>query len=145
MAELLSVSGILVPGDSRTHRSYPFRPSGDGSALRIRFSYEPKYLDDPEKAEGIAAAARRRYGLGPEEPLEGRIANLVTLSVDDGAGFRGCAHRGAPEQVIRIGPEGATEGFAPGPIVPGDWSVVLSAHSIATGTCSFRLSVEEEA
>jgi len=65
------------------------------------------------------------YDRGGEDP-----PSLCTLQLFDASGFRGAAHRFAPEQTIEIDAAHATPGFVPGPIGAGDWMVELDVHSV---------------
>ncbi len=56
--------------------------------------------------------------------------SLVTLQLFDAGGFRGAAHRFAPEQTIQIDAGHATPGFLRGPIRAGEWLAEVDVHSV---------------
>src|SRR4030095_15003510 len=63
----------------------------------------------------------------------GKYNVLLTLSLFDPRHFRGAGHRHAPQQEIVIGPQGATPGFVPGPLPPGEWVVEVDCHCVLDG------------
>lgn len=101
---LLRHSGYLRPDQARSFVCFPFEVPPGIHVMRIRFSFEP------------ARVHRHR--------------NLVTLSLFDPHGFRGAAHRHAPQQEILLGPGDATPGFLPGVVQAGAWMLELDCHAV---------------
>ncbi len=119
---LLDVSGSWTNRDRQRHREFAVRVPELAEELWIRFRWGP--------AE-VGAPAQR---------------NLLTLSVFDPHGFRGAAVRWRAAQEIVISERAATPGFLLGPILPGDWTIVVDAHEILNdGLKSGRLGFQLEA
>ena len=73
------------------------------------------------------------------------LGHMVTLSLLDGAGFRGSGHRGGALHEVRLSPAEATPGYLPGAVSPGTLRILLHAHRIADGqACPYRLDVQWE-
>jgi hypothetical protein len=123
-------------------------------------SYGPKFLEAEEsRALGTAALERQRAALAPgagshvadewsranAELLPPRIANLLTLSLDDANGvYRGAAHRQPPQQSIELGAAAASPGFATGRLSPGVWTLTLSVHALVTSYCDVSIQIGAE-
>ena len=56
------------------------------------------------------------------------LKNLVTLSLDDPAGYRGAAHRQDPRQIHTVGAAQSSYGFTNAPTQPGTWYLTLNVH-----------------
>lgn len=119
MPTLLHTMGTVNECDIKSYRRHCFAVPPGLDQLVVRLNYD-------------------RGGLEPH--------TLITLSLYDPAGTRGMAHRFAAEQVIRIGPGGATPGFIAGPLTPGQWTVELAMFWIAAtpgkGGCDYVVQVE---
>jgi hypothetical protein len=144
---LVDTEGRIGPEASKTHISFTFT-LGDGTdALELSFGYEPKVLDDDERAkllieEGLAAYGEPGAIVGSEDWKDhAPVSNLLTLSLDDPEGFRGSGHRGAHRQTIRLSETAATPGFLAGPLPAGLWKATISVHLVASGSCTYRLKV----
>jgi hypothetical protein len=71
------------------------------------------------------------------------ILNLLTLTVFDPNGWRGEGHRHNAPYQITIGEDQSSPGFLPGPIPPGQWTVVVNTHMIMPGQpVTFQLSIQ---
>ncbi len=127
-----------VPEDSRKNFTYFFTLDREYSRLKIDFSYSPKELRDELASERYIRETLRRDT--PEElekpDFDWRdylyLKNLLTLSADFEGIYRGCHHCHPAVQQISLGTDFATtsEGFYPGPVGPGKWRIVLSAHAV---------------
>jgi hypothetical protein len=117
-AALLWHADVLLPAQARSFLCFPFTvPVGTGG-LRIRLAFSPARVN--------------------------RLRNLLTISLFDPRGFRGAGHRHAPRQEIELGPSGATPGFLPGPIPPGEWLLEVDCHAVLArpgGALEYEVSV----
>ncbi len=139
---VLEVERTIGPDASRTHIPFAFDLGPAAVGLEISFSYDPKVLDDEGRAKELIEAARRAYGeSGDLDPAAMALKNLLTLSLDGPSGFRGCAHRHPPRQLVTIGRTTATPGFIPGALEPGRWTATISVHLVVTDRCTFALRV----
>jgi hypothetical protein len=167
--ELARVEDTLGPADHQTHRRYPFDVPPDCSRLHIEVRYQPKYLavaDSRALAEWAinsqATALARRVDApelirawqhawrvptvapGRTSP-ERRVANLLTVSLDDAAGtYRGAGHRQAAEQRFELGPSSASAGLVAGPLPAGRWWLTLSVHTLVSPRCSVSIQIGAE-
>ena len=133
--------------DEKTNISFPFLIDEDAKSLKISFSYDPKILEDDERANMLienninkdAGEFAHEYSDWDEfKPLK----NLITVSVDDPDTYRGCAHRQDKDQIHIIREDFASRGFHKGAIHKGQWNVVLNLHGIVTEKVNCKLSVE---
>ena len=151
MKTLILVEGKVTPCCSKSHITYCFNLEKEAYRLNIDFSYEPKKLLDHEKAKEYICEGIRSFSAEElEKELENweshfPIQNLLTVSVDDSAGFRGCAHRHSPEQKLFITEAAASPGFLPGKITRGMWKVTLNLHAVVTDYCQYKLHIWEGA
>jgi hypothetical protein len=158
---LLNTREVLTPADHQTHRRYPFHVPAKCQELQIRVRYRPKHLDAPESVRLTeaalvqqAAALATRVG----EPLaaqwladfgqrakRGRIANLLTLSLDDARGsYRGAGHRHANDQQLELGLTAASPGLVAGPLPSGEWTMTISAHTVVSAQCELSIQIDAE-
>lgn len=123
--------------------------------------YEPKHLARAEsvllveaalaqqtadlaRRVGEPLAARWAVDLG-QRAASGRIANLLTPSLDDALGrYRGAGHRHANDQHLALGPETASPGLVAGPIPPGVWTLTISAHTLVSAQCELSIQIDAE-
>jgi hypothetical protein len=160
-AHLLEVTETLTPADHQTHRRFVFAVPPDCRELRIRVRYAPKHLAERESALLAEAAVVQQTAelatrLG--EPLAtqwladlgqrahpGRIANLLTVSLDDAAGtYRGAGHRQANDQQLALGLAAASPGLVAGPLPPGAWTLTISAHTLVSAQCELSIQIDAE-
>ncbi|HVJ48478.1 hypothetical protein [Desulfitobacterium sp.] len=150
MEPLLQAEGIVNPNCSKTHIQYTFYLPKPSNKINIQFNYEPKEMEDLHAAKEIILKELGQFILEDEReeysdhwerflPLK----NLLTLSIDDASGFRGCAHRHDPAQQLMIGECEASLGFLPGVIPAGLVRITLSLHAVVTNTCHYALKVWE--
>jgi hypothetical protein len=161
LRSLLSVGALLTPADHQTHRRYTFGVPPDCTALRIEVRYAPKYLEPEDsralRAQAIAVQAEALAGLPLAPELvaawagawsaaeQRRVANLLTLSLDDAQGtYRGAGHRQAAEQHLVLGPLDASPGLVAGPLPEGRWSLTLSVHSLVSARCGVEIQIGAE-
>ena len=156
--KLLQVNETLTPADHQTHRRYAFAVPANCTRLTLHARYAPKYLDAPASAE-LARTARIQQTnalaalVGPAEAHAWaneqthrvetvRISNLLTISLDDALGtYRGAAHRQSPDQHLFIAPDAASPGLTPGSLRAGQWTLVLSAHTLVSAHCDVSIQI----
>jgi hypothetical protein len=97
-------TAVLSNQDMKKHIPFPVQVPPDTETLSIRMSYAPHIVE--------------------------QVNNLLTLTVLDPAGFRGAAHRNAEVMEIVIQENAASPGFFPGPVQPGEWTVLVDTHMI---------------
>ncbi|CAG7619354.1 hypothetical protein PAESOLCIP111_02206 [Paenibacillus solanacearum] len=150
MNTLLQVGGTVTSGCSQSHITYTVHLRDTIEELHAEFAYEPKTLEDDEKAKSLIDEGLQRYIL-PESQASYMsnwqsylpLKNLMTLSFDDENGFRGAGHRHDPEQHLVIASGKASPGLIPGPLPRGQLRITISLHCIVTETCRYRLHVWE--
>jgi hypothetical protein len=158
---LLNVRETLTPADHQTHRRYLFQVPGECREVHLHVRYEPKHLSKEESAllteaalvqqtgvlagrVGQALAARWRADFA-ERAESRRIANLLTLSIDDADGsYRGAGHRHANDQHFALGLEAASPGLVAGPLPPGTWTLTISAHTLVSAQCELSIQIDAE-
>ncbi len=137
----------VFPENEKTNISFPFEVPEGVNALKVTFSYSPKVLYDDERAKMlIENNIKKDAGEYADEypsweeflPLK----NLITLSVDDTSGYRGCAHRQAEYMEHIISEDFASPGFNKGKIQGGKWRAVLNIHGVVTEKTDCKLKVE---
>lgn len=132
----------LNPQADKTNVALSFTVPPGLTALQVEFTYDPPTPPEPVAVEAVKAAlARYARAVVQKDPYAYLpVYNLVTLSLDDPAGYRGAAHRRATEQCHRLTAESASPGFLPGELRPGHWQAVLSAHCVLCPvTCRVRV------
>jgi len=143
---LIDIRGNATPEQSRTHVRYTFRLDEPASAIRIRFAYSPKQLDDEKRARELLEQSFGLYLLPEQQALAIEkldrylpLMNLITLSVDDPDGYRGACHRHTPDQLLSLAEHGASPGLMKGKPGAGEWTITLSLHAIVTESCAYHL------
>ncbi len=144
---LLEKEFEVFPENEKTNISFSFAVPDDIKSLRFVFGYSPKVLYDNERAKVlIENNIKKDAGEYADEypsweeflPLK----NLITLSVDDEEGYRGCAHRQAEYMEHIISENFASPGFNKGKIKSGQWRAVLNIHGVVTEKIDCKLKVE---
>ena len=148
MTELLAAEGKLTPCCSKSHVTYTVHLPHEIDELHVDFAYEPKRLEDKDKAEPLIRRALERFLPEDQRPRYADrwesylpLQNLLTLSFDDEERFRGAGHRHDPVQHLTIGRNAASPGLLPGPIPAGQLKITVSAHCIVTEECRYKLLV----
>ncbi len=71
--------------------------------------------------------------------------NMLTLAVFDPSGWRGAGHRHGDRHEVVIGADGATPGYLPGPVPPGEWAVEVDTHMVMPGpSCQMKLTIRAD-
>ncbi|MDI4643751.1 hypothetical protein [Cohnella hashimotonis] len=145
---LIDIRANATPEDSRTHVRFPFKLDEPACAVGIHFEYSPKCLDDDSRARELLEQSFEKYVLPEQLALAKErldrhlpLKNLITLSVDDPAGYRGACHRHDPVQSLWISEHDASPGLMKGKIAAGEWTITLSVHAVVTERCAYRLQV----
>lgn len=155
---LLDVRETLTPSDHQSHRHYRFQVPDGCARLEIRASYSPKHLDELHstnlaiatlRAQSDRLAARVSHELARRwsADLAGRaervrIPNLLTVSLDDATGaYRGAAHRQARDQTLVLAADTASPGLVAGHLPAGDWTLVLSVHTLVSSYCEVSIQI----
>ena len=159
---LATIEAVLTPADHQTHRRYAFDVPPGCAALHLEIGYTPKYLAaDDSRARAEAAIGAQAASLAgrldaPELTRawtqawtairgERRIANLLTISLDDAAGaYRGAGHRHAAEQHLVLSPASASPGLVAGPLPAGPWRLTLSVHTLVSERCAVSIQIGAE-
>ena len=97
----------LTARDCKRHIPHRFVVPANSGQLNIHFRFAPYRVHD--------------------------ITNLITLTLFDPGGFRGAGHRDGDVHEVRISATGATPGYLPGPLPPGEWIVQIDTHMIMPG------------
>lgn len=148
--DIIAVEGKLTPLSSKTHITYQFHLEHALSSLEIDFRYAPKQFLDREASKPLILEAIENYSDPAWAELYKKqwenyypLQNLLTLSLDSPSGFRGSAHRHAPEQRHMICPDGSktSPGFIAGDVPSGVWKVTISVHCVVTPDCRYELLV----
>lgn len=140
---ILKAEGRITAAEDKTNIKYIFNVPEGVTALKIKYHYAPKTLEDNEKAPEIIRNCFEKYdGIikgSPNDCLP--VKNLVTLSLDGCGAYRGAAHRQDDFQEHIIGRDFASPGFIKGEIKAGEWDIVLNVHSVS---CDVEYTVEIE-
>lgn len=137
----------VFPEDEKTNIGFEFDVPENTASLKISFSYDPKILEDRDRAKMLIErnikkdAGEYACEYAPWEsylPLK----NLITVSLDDTETYRGCAHRQDKDQIHIIREDFASRGFDKGEIRAGRWKVVLNIHGVVTEVINCKLRVE---
>lgn len=144
---LLSEEFQVTPENEKTNISFPFTVSEGTESLKITFSYDPKVLEDDDRAKMlIENNIKKDAGDYADEYTSWQeflpLKNLITVSLDDTKGYRGCAHRQDKDQIHIIREDFASRGFHKGRPEAGQWKVVLNLHGIVTESVNCKLKVE---
>lgn len=144
---LLEKEFAVFPENEKTNISFPFAVPEGADSLKFTFSYSPKVLCDDERAKWLIENNIKKDAgeFADEYPCWQEflpLKNLITLSVDDAEGYRGCAHRQAEYMEHIISEDFASPGFNKGKIKEGQWKAVLNIHGIVTEKTDCKLKVE---
>lgn len=144
---LMEYHAVFRPEDWRQNILLPFDVPKQYDRLAVRLYYGPKEVRDPAVIRPQIEECVRRYWpegarLSETDMQEYEcLFNFVTLSLDCGAEYVGCAHRHPPEQTIFVSEREASPGFAPRAVTPGLWRVVLHVQAVIAGEVDCRAAV----
>lgn len=147
MKELLSKSFRFTLDDVRKNTLVPFQVDKAYDHMLICLKYSPKHIREkeiimPQIERCVERYFPKGYTLSEEDMKEyDSLLNFVTLSLDKGDEYVGCAHRHPPEQTLRIAKTSPAWGFAPCEVTKGDWRIVLHVQAVVIGEIDYRLKV----
>lgn len=148
MKTLLDMRVHITPDMEKTNIPLPFCVPQSAEKLCITYSYAPKELSGAAGEAIAEACLLRDTGEFREEYPAAEaflpLKNLITLSLDDPYGYRGAAHRQAPQQVHILTESEASPGFYAGAVSAGDWKLTLNVHALVTEFCDCEIKVEVE-
>lgn len=147
MDKLLDYRAVFRPEDVRRNVLLPFEAPRDYRALAVQLHYGPKEVRDPAVVRRQIEACVRKY-FPPGMSLSGKdleeypcLLNFVTLSLDCGTEYVGCAHRHPPEQTIVVSEDESSPGFSRRRASRGPWRVVLHVQAVVVGEVDCRVAV----
>jgi hypothetical protein len=138
----------LHPGDSKTNLCVDIPVSRDFWCLEFLCSYSPKILEDREKSRELIQGGLKKYVpaqfMGQYGDWEKflPVVSLITLSIDYGDRYLGCAHRHAPEQRHIISAAFSSPGFFRHAAVQGPWRAVINIHAVVCDSVAYHLTVQ---
>jgi hypothetical protein len=139
---------LLHADDAKTNVCVPFPVERDFGSLEFVCGYEPKGYDDEDAARRMIEEGLQRFvpdeyrkSLEPADQFLPAVTSLVTLSIDYGGRYLGCAHRHAPEQRHIISANFSSPGFLRQPALAGDWRAVINVHSVVSRELRYHLRV----
>lgn len=142
---IFSTKGKITTANDKTNLIHRFDVPKNIRALKIKYHYSPKTLEDREKAVKIIRNCFDKY----DEKIIGKpadylpVKNLVTLSLDGCGIYRGAAHRQDDIQEHIISSDFASPGFMKGKIDAGEWDIMLNVHSVSCDV-DYEIEIEGE-
>lgn len=141
-------SFCVSKAEVRSNIAVPFVVDRPFAALIIRLDYAPHRVTDEKLCAEEIETCLRRYLPREEWPKEtirpgdyDPLFNFITLSLDCGDRYAGCAHRHDPSLTVRISEQEASPGFDPAPIREGPWQVMLHVHAVITSQIQCHLQI----
>lgn len=138
----------LTKNDALKNIAVPFQVRQSFAKLVIQMHYAPHSIEDRALCASEIQKCIRRYRPDEEKPIEqihpedyATIFNFVTLSLDCGTEYVGCAHRHDPAMHIVISEKASSPGFFPAPIREGAWRVMLHVHAVISEEIPCRLRI----
>ncbi|MEJ2210468.1 MAG: CehA/McbA family metallohydrolase [Anaerolineae bacterium] len=126
-AGLIELSGHLSPQDKQAsaYKLLPFRvPAGMGRL-------EVEYAFSEDRPGGFLQAPGNVLDIGLFDPRGSEFLQA--------RGFRGWS--GAARRAFFLAPGEATPGYLPGPLVPGEWQILLGLYRILPEGCDYQVTV----
>ncbi len=109
----------LTELDWKQNLAFPFQLPGGVTPLHVLLEYSPHEVSG--------------------------YLNMLTLTVFGPEGWRGSGHRHGDRHEVILGADGATPGYLPGPIQPGEWTVEVDTHMVMPGPpCRMKLSIRAD-
>ncbi|MBR3149061.1 MAG: hypothetical protein IKF64_02740 [Eubacterium sp.] len=139
---LFEKTGVVTSADDKTNIPFSFKVPEGVKALRIKYSYNPKEVENEAEAHRQIEDAMHKYGVTDFDTEKYMpVKNLITLSFDENGKYRGACHRQPNRQLVTIAEENSTPGIINKPIEAGDWDIVLNVHYAG---CDVNYSIEIE-
>lgn len=126
-SSLIELSGHLTPGDkgASAYKLLPFQvPPGTG-----RLEVEYRFSED--RPGGFMQAAGNILDIGLFDPRGSEFLRA--------RGFRGWS--GAARRAFFLTPDEATPGYLPGPLLPGEWHILLGLYRVLPEGCDYRVTI----
>lgn len=146
---ILDKTLIITPRDDKSNIVVPFTLPGDAERMIIACRFEPKVIEDKALARQAALANIGRYVPRYQLPLYQKeqadsvnLVNHLTLSLDCGEEYLGCAHRHAPEQTHEISESFSSPGFRRFRPRAGEYQAVINVHSVTSKEVRYHITVE---
>lgn len=140
---IYSKNGTITENQDKTNIRLEFDVPQGTNQLIIKYSYNPKNIDDRSLAHKAITDAMKKYNVNffnPEAFLP--VNNLVTLSFDENGKYRGACHRQSNEQTVIISDKNSTPGIINRTVEHGKWDVMLNIHFVG---CPVEYNIEIEA
>lgn len=147
MIRIFENTFTLTPAESKTNVVVPLDVPRDFTALLFCTEYEPKIVADQVSARKAVEAAIECFIPEEARPVWGRwqdympVVNFITLSLDCGETYIGCAHRHSPVQDHIISASYASPGFVRHAACAGSWRCVLNCHAVVDEAVRYTLRV----
>lgn len=135
--------GLITRSDDKKNIVLDFFVPSGTEELTVRYSYNPKTVEDEEAAFQLLSEATKKYdatSLNIKSLLP--VKNLITLSFDECGFYRGACHRQPNEQTVIIRNQNSTPGIINREIKSGNWNVVLNVHYVG---CNVNYKIEIDA
>jgi hypothetical protein len=133
LEETLRFEGHITAEQVRRHPYFylPFNVPQHASRIHVSYEYSNR----------VTAP----FGNGPGDAVDIGIFDSRGHEFLDPAGFRGWSGTAKPEFFLT--PDSATPGYIRGPLVPGEWNILLGVDRIEPGGVRYevRVTVEQEA
>ena len=128
MGETLRFEGTARPQDIRRspYLYIPFPVSANTTRLQVSYNYS-----DP-----VTAA----FGLGPGNTVDIGIFDPRGIGFIEPNGFRGWS--GSAKRTFFIAPQEATPGYIHGPLLPGQWNIVLGFDRIQEQGVRYEVKID---
>ncbi|MBU3135507.1 hypothetical protein KPL39_04415 [Clostridium gasigenes] len=148
MKMLYSYENNIDSSYNNSHITYKMILDKDYDSIKITFEYSPKVIESDEKAKDIICSIIDRHVIGDDKEREKNnweaykgLKNLLTITLYDSKGFRGCAHRQEQYQEHIITENMASPGIIEGIIPKGEFIIKISIHALVTKECKYNLKV----
>lgn len=118
------IEGFIEPALEKTYLHLPFNMPVEAIRLDVTFQYTDRIGSSPMLTGG------NTIDLGLFDQRGTHFLN---------AGFRGWS--GSERDDIFISPHEATPGYMAGPLLPGEWYVMLGLYKLGTNGCEYRVGI----
>lgn len=147
MEIILDQKYLFVPESSKTNFPVPFFLRKDYHSMIIACHYQPKEVSDLDLCRKEIEAGLQQFLPADQMAEFGNwqsylpLVNFITLSLDFGSLYIGCAHRHAPSQRHIISSEKSSPGFIPHAPQAGNWRAVLNVHAVISNPVEYSLQI----
>ena len=144
--------------DAKTVRRFPLEVPEGTKEILISGDFEPRIETDDAKNRELVMPALRRYAAGdpefdrltPEEQsrfeeahykLTGPVRNLINYTLIDTMGEHRARGNNRFFETVQLAETTSSLGCVPGPLVAGQWELVVEAHAVVTGELAVDMEV----